>query len=316
MTHFHYQMILPLCNPDLLFHSRIHPLPSFSGEEVSVWVKREDESGFGISGTKKRKYASLIPWILAQKFRKVIITGGENSNNVTGLVQMMHEFRIPYMLYLKAQKDSVKKGNGALLHLLTEGKRIRWVNTEEWNAAEALAKMENPETDTLFIPEGGSHFAAIPGLITLGLDIERNEQAKNIHFDHIFIDSGTALTSAALAYWNVAIERNTLIHVVHVAGGEADFEKQFALCNDFFHTNLKPKGVNHHLPVTAKSFGSVNAGVLDTVRRLALNEGLFTDPIYTAKLFMTAEEIIRKTGLSGNVLIIHTGGGTGLMGFL
>ena len=308
--------IFSLCNLDLLFQSRVHSLASLSDEGVSVWVKREDESGFGISGTKKRKYASLIPWVFAQKIRKVLIAGGENSNNVTGLVQMMHEFRIPYLLYLKAQKKSVKKGNGALLHLLTEGKSIRWVNTEEWNAVEALAKTENPEKDTLFIPEGGSHFAAIPGLITLGLDIERNERAKNIHFDHIFIDSGTALTSAALVYWNVAMERNTQIHIVHVAGGEADFEKQFALCNDFFHTNLKPKRVKHQLPVTARSFGSVNAGVLDTVRRLAVNEGLFTDPIYTAKLFMTAEEIIRKTGLRGNALMIHTGGGTGLMGFL
>ena len=49
--------------------------------------------------------------------------------------------------------------------------------------------------------------------------------------------------------------------------------------------------------------------------RYAQSEGLLTDPIYTTKLFYTAEQLIIDKKVSGNILIIHSGGGTGLLGF-
>jgi 1-aminocyclopropane-1-carboxylate deaminase/D-cysteine desulfhydrase-like pyridoxal-dependent ACC family enzyme len=44
--------------------SRIHSLRSFS--RGRCYIKRDDELGFGISGTKVRKYLSLLPAILRE----------------------------------------------------------------------------------------------------------------------------------------------------------------------------------------------------------------------------------------------------------
>ena len=85
---------------------------------------------------------------------------------------------------------------------------------------------------------------------------------------------------------------------------------------DLFNQSIPPNPLySHYFPITGKSFGNVNATVLKETRRIALEEGIITDPVYTTKLFMTARDVISQQSLKGKVLIIHSGGGTGLMGF-
>ena len=59
----------------------------------------------------------------------------------------------------------------------------------------------------------------------------------------------------------------------------------------------------------------MNTTVLTETKRIATEEGILTDPVYTTKLFMTAREVISSEKLKGKALIVHSGGGTGLMGF-
>ena len=68
-------------------------------------------------------------------------------------------------------------------------------------------------------------------------------------------------------------------------------------------------------PTQAKAFGSVNAALFNYIKFLAKEEGFFTDPIYSAKLFWEAKNIVTAQALRGNVLIIHSGGALTLMGF-
>ena len=90
MTKTHHEFFpINLCDESLLFHSRVHALSD--NEYPDTWIKREDESSFGISGSKKRKYASLIPFLKKNKFDCVGVIGGSNSNNVIGLVQLLIE---------------------------------------------------------------------------------------------------------------------------------------------------------------------------------------------------------------------------------
>jgi 1-aminocyclopropane-1-carboxylate deaminase/D-cysteine desulfhydrase-like pyridoxal-dependent ACC family enzyme len=48
---------------------------------------------------------------------------------------------------------------------------------------------------------------------------------------------------------------------------------------------------------------------------MLLPAGILTDPVYTAKLFLEAERICLVQEISGNTLIVHSGGGTGLFGY-
>lgn len=299
-------------------HSRIHRLPSYETEAANVWVKREDELGFGISGCKKRKYLSLLPFIIANQFTKIALIGGENSNHVQAFLQLLNENKIPSLLFLKKQKNPLPKGNSFLLKLLANPSNIHYVESEGWDRVGEVAKetMERlGEKPYFIVPEGGSCEQSIQGLCTLMADIVQNESENHVFFQHVFIDAGTSLTAAVLGFVNAQLARQTQVHVVHIAGDVQLFEAQWKMCNHFFMKDLPIQNVVHHVPATAKSFGSVNATIWAEISKLAQEEGLLCDPIYTAKLFYTAKKIIQNEKLEGNILIIHSGGGTGLMGF-
>lgn len=301
----------------MLARTRVQRLVDFAQAPATVWVKREDESGFGISGCKKRKYASLLPYLRTQG-RAVLLMGGSHSNHIVGLTQLLRESALPLRLYLKATHAPDDRGNGLLRRLLADEGDIRWVSAAEWPQVESLAQAECPHH--LCIPEGGTHPAALPGACTLWLDILRNEADQELHFDHLFIDSGTALMAGALLGMKQAQRPTTQLHVVLTAGDDVYFYQQYARFQRWSSEWLgapfpPPDRLQLHPPATARSFGSVNATIRREVQQLARRHGLLCDPVYTAKLFHTARHVLETQALTGQALVIHSGGGTGLMGF-
>lgn len=314
------QSLLSRCERDLLSQTRIHAIASAVKPNVKVYLKREDESGFSSSGCKKRKYASLLPWLKAEKYEQVVAIGGPFSNHIPALVQLLRERNIMSHLVLKASHQTTLRGNALLIRLLTPDDQIDWIPAAEWDRAEAHAQEIAQSHTAYVIPEGAFCEAALPGACTLMLDIMRNESETGLHFDHIFTDSGSGMTAGALALMNEVTGRSTQMHIVLTAGDETFFGEQGDRLADwmapFMSSRISfPTGVRLHAPVTARSFGSVNATVLKETIRLARESGILADPVYTTKLLMTARAVIEMENLKGNVLIIHGGGGTGLMGF-
>ncbi|MCB0836021.1 MAG: hypothetical protein KDD99_05100, partial [Bacteroidetes bacterium] len=129
-----WDQVFSICDQDLLFQSRIHLLPTFAHSDCQVFVKREDESGFGISGCKKRKYASLIPFLKKEKYERVSLIGGRNSNHIAGFSQLLRENRIPFHLFLRQTSEALKgklEGNSLLTNLLTQPDQITWVENQQ-----------------------------------------------------------------------------------------------------------------------------------------------------------------------------------------
>lgn len=313
--------VFSACDKNLLTETRIHPIPSFDQKGGKVYVKREDESSFGISGCKKRKYASLIPWLIQQDIKVVGLIGGARSNHIAGLLQLLRENRIDAHLFLKQTHHHSLQGNQLLLHLLTDPSDISWIAPQDWYEVEKnVPNLPIFKKIDYLIPEGGTCAPAMPGACSLMWDIVRNEQELQIQFDHIFIDAGTGMMAGALVLAHHWLAHPAQLHVVLTAGTESYFKDQLEQYHQWTqdwhdHSFSSPTLPNLYFPATARSFGSVNAQVIAEVRRLAKEEGVLTDPIYTAKLFLTARQEINTQQMQGNILIIHSGGGMGLMGF-
>ncbi|GAB4421482.1 MAG: pyridoxal-phosphate dependent enzyme [Bacteroidia bacterium] len=311
------EAIAQACDPQLLFQSRVHRLELFDAPGCEVWVKREDESGFGISGCKKRKYASLLPYL--HDCRHVGVIGGPRSNHVVALLQLLREHGLVPHLFLRQERDTRRTGNRFLLHLLAAEEEIHWIAPDDWPRVASLAAAQLPQPGYV-VPEGACCAPALPGACTLWTDIARNEAEIGAPFDHIFIDAGTGLSAAALLGMMRLAGRDTRLHVVLVAGDAAGFGQQYAhtarWAADAWGIAFPPAGALHlYHPPTARAFGSVNRAVMDSVHSLARQAGLLVDPVYTAKLFLTARHVIGGGSCPGRVLIVHSGGGTGLMGF-
>lgn len=292
--------------------SRIHPLADFCHNEANVYLKRDDELSCGISGTKKRKYASIIPNLLKQKIEHVYIIGSAHSNNVLSALQCLKENHFSVTVLLLKPNNEPDKGNFKLSKLFLNENEIVWIERSDWprvnKFAHELATQHPKNSFILF--EGGSVKEGIDGAKTLGSDIIRNEQEHNLTFDHIFIDSGTGFSANCCIKVLEESKHTANIHVIHLAGNTESFKSMNAA---LIHATLEK--VSFYYPSNARSFGSINSSVKDYLRQFAHQYGVLLDPIYSAKCLYESQKIIEKKKLTGNILITHSGGVLSLPNF-
>lgn len=289
-------------------HSREHPLKTIKSR-----VKREDELGFGISGTKLRKYTSLIPHLINNSYQAAAIIGSAHSNHVLSISQTLIENDIKPVLFLLGNPKMKREGNLLLTSMLVPETEWHWIDRTDWPFVEKLA-YEHITKETLLIPEGACMPEALPGALTLAIDMLDTDN------DHIFMDAGTGLSAIATILAYAWLGKKTTLHILLLADNEQQFLNKL---NHFQHVFEQFMGASIegelrfklYSSTLARSFGSVNQAVIDHIKFLACNEGFFTDPIYSAKLFWEANEIIKAQSLDGNILVIHSGGALTLMGF-
>jgi 1-aminocyclopropane-1-carboxylate deaminase len=306
-------------------HSRVHALKTLSTTPAICKVKRDDELGFGISGSKWRKYISLIPYLLNNNYKETVVIGSAYSNHVLGISQLLIENKIKPTLFLLGDPNCRRQGNLLLTSLLVPESQMHWIPRKDWPRVEEFATtyINNNDEATMLIPEGACMEAALPGALTLAIDILQNEEETQQQFQHIFIDAGTGLSAIATILACAWLKKETILHVLLLADDEDEFLaklKQFHLSFDAFTEDPLNwadilKITQLHKPTQACAFGSVNASVMKHIKFLAREEGFFTDPIYSAKLFWEAKNIIRSENLTGSILVIHSGGALTLMGF-
>ena len=314
-----HQKLLALCSPfqDYPLHSRVHRMRTYD-----LYIKRDDELGFGMSGSKIRKYASLIPWLKKQEKKTIALTGSPYSNHILSFVSLLKQEGLLYRLFLEKPRSLEKKGNFFFLSLLIDPKEISWFDTLPASLSPSWMQEQESslQEEFLWIPIGGSMKEGFFGTLTLALDILENEKTLKKEFSHIFIDSGSGTTAAGLILGMRFLQRNTNIYTVLIAGKEEEFQAQLLFFQKSLEEALGEKitsPINNIFltPPTAKSFGSSNKQIFTTIRQVAKEEGIFLDPIYTSKLLLTATTYTQTNPLQGEVLLIHSGGSLSLTGF-
>lgn len=304
-------------------NSRIHALKSFNYSKCRCFVKRDDELGFGISGSKVRKFRTLVPYLKSNGFDEVLVIGGAYSNNVLGIVQLLIENELEYKLFLRGEPAPNPIGNALWISLFGAQENTIWIERKDWHQVENIARQyieEKKDRKIYMLSEGSFVSAALPGALTLSLDILRNEKQLGEKFDHIFVDSGTGLTAIGLILAHAWQEVKSHIHVILLADHEASFKKKLLCMHQEFEQIIQdrfslPGNFRLHKPKSGASFGSVTKQTLANIKDIAKAEGFLTDPIYSAKLFNESRQIISQNTCEGNILIVHSGGGLALAGF-
>lgn len=302
--------------------SRMHLLRSFPGK---CYVKRDDELGFGASGSKIRKYRTLIPYLKKMGVQTAIVIGGAYSNNVVGLTQFLIEEGIKPLLFLRGSQSTSVKGNHLLIRMLCGKEPIHWISKEDWPnvlslAEEEVKRLQHIGMRAMIIPEGAVHSSAIPGAATLAVDIVRNMKESGIKLNHLFLDSGTGLTAVTTLIAFSWLRLEIPVTVTMVAGDAGTFQDMLMRGHHCFQEWLQkdveyPSNFNKMCPVIGKSFGSVSSGVIDRSLKIASEDGIFADLTYTTKHFETVRETLNKDAKNEPLMIVHSGGATSLSGF-
>jgi len=311
-------------------HSRIHAfdLKIPNKPSLELLLKRDDELSFGISGSKLRKFSSLLGAWQQQSNPFVIIQGSTRSNSVIGLTQLLREAGIPFHCVLKKSYGALDQGNGFLAQLLLAQSEVTLVRDAQ-AGAEAVREIEllHAKNNTVnLLPEGGDCFEAIPGAMTAAYDIPVGQLES---LQQIFVDSGTGVFAIGLILGLALREvRGLQIHIVLIAGNESEFLAKLAR----YHSQLEaclgfslPQNNQLHFvkPTSAAKFGRTNAKIFQAIVEIARSQGVLADPIYTAKYFLTcAEELARCFPVSllpsdhrDQILLWHSGGAHSLYGY-
>ena len=289
----------------------LRPLPRFSDwVGAEVWIKRDDLTGFGLSGNKVRKLEFLFAEAVDQGAKAVITCGGIQSNHCRATAVAARQLGLEPILLLRGEPGE-PEGNYLLDHLL--GAQIHFCNPSEY-AQERDALMESlaeryRDRTPYIIPEGGSNGLGAFGYIEATREIEQR-------FDAVFCAVGSGGTLAGLALG----EDIGPIEGVAVCDDRAYFEARVrAIAQEArgYGAGLLPEpGARWRVleGYQGPGYGIATPPVWECIHQLARLEGIFLDPVYSGKAMHALVGEVRAGRRSGRLLFWHTGGTFGMMG--
>jgi L-cysteate sulfo-lyase len=302
----------------------LEPAPRL-GEAVGLrrlWVKRDDLTGLGAGGNKARKLEYLMAEAQALGATTVITVGAVQSNHACMTAAAAARLGMSAVLVLSGAEPDEARGNLLLDRLL--GARVLFV-PEGDQARQAVA---NAEAERLrargerpyVIPTGGSTPLGCLGYTLAMRELAQQSEALGIRFRRLFVASGSGGTQAGLHLGARAFLPD--LQVVGVAVGEAVewLRGEVLACAagaaEAFGIAPAPTAGEITLlgEYAAPGYGVPGPAAREAMRLAARTEGLFVDPVYTAKALAGLIDHARAGRLDPDepVLFWHTGGLPGL----
>ncbi len=273
-------------------------LPFYEEHGIRVFVKRDDLIHPYISGNKWRKLKYPLEEALLTNKKILVTFGGAWSNHLLATACAGAKFRFQTVGFVRG--EGVQNPVLALCKLF--GMQLHFVDRESYRNKPALFEKHFGHRDNAyFIDEGGYGEKGAWGVKDL------LEEIKGV-YDHCFCACGTGTTLAGLALGNSAMQ----LHGVPVLkGGKFIYEELRKLHADPLQVTLH---LDYHLGGYAKS----NAELQAFIQTFCQQTGIMIEPTYTGKLYYALHDLIAKDYFvkGSKILTIHTGGLTGLLGYL
>jgi D-cysteine desulfhydrase family pyridoxal phosphate-dependent enzyme len=314
--------------PLALLPTPIHRLPRLSEAlGIDLWIKRDDLTGFAMGGNKARKLEYLMSAAIASH-AEVIVTCGSGQSNfirqlaaacaVCGLECACAVMPLPYEEAEPsgAMKPLLESGGNVFLDELL-GAHLEWHPNGTWEelfeAAEKLAKRLEVSGKRVYrIPIGGSSPLGAFAFTQAGAEVvTQMENLSEALPDFLVTASSSGSTHTGLAMHF----SGTSTRVIGVAcDPEPEISEDFAdLSRQLVQLEptmkqLKADEFWLEFDYVGEGYGIPSVEGQAALKYLAQTEGIFLDPIYSAKAFAGLLDCVAKKKIGGRVLFWHTGG--------
>ena len=290
---------------------------------VRIWLKRDDLTDAVATGNKIRKLEYTIGQALAESADVLVTWGGVQSNHCRATAALAARLGLKAHLLLRGSQPGVADGNLLLDQLL--GAEVTFLKLPDY---QAMDREFNRLTDhyaalglkTFRIPVGASDEIGLWGYINCAAELKRDFAAAGISPDAIISATGSGGTFAGLILGNALYELGTEIMAINVCDDEAYFvnkvTEDFSAWRRRYEATLNPT----RLPIqvidgyVGPGYGRATPAIFQTIAKLAQEEGIVLDPVYTGKAFHAMLHEIQAGRLQGmkDIVFIHTGGIFGL----
>lgn len=301
----------------------IEPLHRLSEElGIDLWIKRDDLAGLGFGGNKIRQLEYYFGAALSQGADTVLITGAVQSNYVRSAAAAAAKLGLKAILQLEKRvprEDPIYDHSGnVLLGEILGAEHIHYpVGEDEDGADRALrdrADQLRSEGRTPFVIPLGLNNKPTGALGYVRAAQELIEQGAK--FDAIVVASGSGLTHGGLIS---GLRLGGIDVPVYGSCVRRDRAQQEARMREVCDRIASLLGTNQIVSdediqiwdgALAPGYGQIGEASHEAMLLMARKEGLFLDPVYTAKSFAGVVGLAREGVISpdSRVLFVHTGG--------
>ena len=316
--------------PLLFGPSPIHPLRRLSealGGSVEIWAKREDcNSGIAFGGNKVRKLEYLAADALAQKCDTLVSIGGIQSNHtrqVTGVACHLGLKAVTvqegWVDYNDMAYDRV--GNIQLTRIMGGDVRVDPAGfdigiRDSWK--KAVDSVRSAGGRPYEIPAGASdHPLGGLGFARWALEVQQQEAALGLFFDHVIVCTVTGSTHAGMIA-GFALENRPDRRVLGIdASGTLtqtiDQVRRIAVntaARIGVDRSLRDDEITVLPGYEGPAYGVPDGQTVEAIHLAARTEGMLTDPVYEGKSLAGLIGLVRSGDIpaGSRVLYAHLGG--------
>ncbi|MEX0340070.1 MAG: D-cysteine desulfhydrase family protein [Arenibacterium sp.] len=314
-----------LSDPSPLQHA-----PTLSRDlDIDLWIKRDDLAGPSFGGNKSRQLEYYFGAAMAEDADTILITGAVQSNFVRlaaaiarsrgmqVVAQLEHRVKTDDPLYARSGNVLLNKLLGAEILYYPEGEDEAGADRALFAKADEL---RGQGRHPYVIPLAEDH----PPLGALGyVNAAQELLNQRADFDYVVVASGSGATHSGLlagicgegsaaTVIGSCVRRDKALQTARIARIVKRLSK-------LYHgaALVKEDQINIWDGALAPGYGQVGPAALDALTLVAQAEGIFLDPVYTAKSFAAIPALVADGTIpkGAKVCFVHTGGLAGLFGY-
>jgi D-cysteine desulfhydrase len=287
-----------------------------------LMVKRDDLTGFELSGNKVRKLEYVVADALATGCDTLVTEGTPQSNHCRATAAVCARLGLGCHLLLRPEPpEGVPRGNHLLDTLfgaeVSSYPRAQFDAERDRIVADALSRIEAAGHRPRYTPMGASEPLGCWGYIRAAAELADQLHQHDVGECDVVLPISSGGTYAGMllgqwihqldhwTVWAVPVSDDVLYHSHNVGKLAQDAISEFNLPTSYDETALQfidgYVGDGYAIPYQA---------AIDAIRLLARTEAILLDPVYTGKAFCALLDGVREgwLGTRRPVVFIHTGG--------
>ena len=306
----------------------LHELPRLTSAlgGPRLWIKRDDQTGLALGGSKARKLEYLLGDAQSQQADTLVTLGAAQSNHCRQTAAAAACAGLRCELILNGKKPEVPNGNLLLDELL--GATLHWIERSQRAAKsqELTEALRGAGRRPYFVPVGGSNAVGAVGYVAAMFELV--EQLKTLPTlpDYLVVASSSGGTQAGMVVGAKATGFTGQVLGISIDRDLPDdgpYEEELAEL-----ANQTARRIGESTVFAAGDFSVVRgymgggygvAGDLErnAIRTLASREGILLDPVYAGRAFGAMLDLIAKGRFKSTdtVLFWHTGGTPALFAY-
>lgn len=297
-----------------------------NGKGPSIWMKRDDCTGFAGGGNKVRKLEYLVAEALKQGADTLVTMGAIQSNHARQTAAAAARNGLACVLLLTdsvANRSESYRTNGNWLLDRIFGAEIRLFPAGgDAIADEAVAGLKAQGKRPYFIPVGGSNALGSLAYRDALLELAGQAKAEGVGIDHIVVPTGSGGTHAGIlagvedAVLGCRVRGVSVSRAADQAGAIVS-----GLVNDIYALEGRQRGQQVALEIddsqVGPGYGQPTPAMIEAVELVARTEGILLDPVYTGKAMAGLIALVRSGAIGPDETVVfwHTGGAPGLYAY-